>query len=221
MDLVRDGVTSRHSKRQDDPPETRWCPCCEAFVALANFSKTQRGYCRPCDSAYHAQRRGGYLYGPMIPTSSGLHRCTRCRQIKPLSEFPPPYRNVSGQLIYRSYCKPCFLPIKRIYIATHKEAAKLNGRRTRNRRRDRILEVYGTTCACCGTSDKVFLSIDHINGDGMAHRKRLGYRASGGPFYSWLVRNNFPPGFQTLCRNCNWAKHVLGSLDLCPHRANS
>lgn len=34
-------------------------------------------------------------------------------------------------------------------------------------------------------------------------------------FYQWLEDNDYPPGFQTLCHNCNHAKHVLG---VCPHR---
>ena len=31
----------------------------------------------------------------------------------------------------------------------------------------------------------------------------------------WLKRNDYPPGFQVLCHNCNWAKHALGR---CPHQ---
>ncbi len=36
---------------------------------------------------------------------------------------------------------------------------------------------------------------------------------SGKTFYDWLMKNNFPQGFQTLCWNCNFAKHKFGE---CP-----
>jgi hypothetical protein len=75
----------------------------------------------------------------------------------------------------------------------------------------KIFEAYGgARCACCGDTHLAFLSIDHINGDGALHRKTV----PGPLLYPWLRRNNFPPGFQVLCRNCNWAKGMYG---ICPH----
>ncbi len=53
----------------------------------------------------------------------------------------------------------------------------------------------------------------HINGGGSKHRKELGL--IGRAFYAWLVHNNFPSGFQTLCHNCNQAKSLYG---ICPHQ---
>jgi len=44
---------------------------------------------------------------------------------------------------------------------------------------------------------------------GGKHRKELGNKS----IYKWLVQNNFPSGFQTLCYNCNFAK---GSKKCCP-----
>lgn len=69
---------------------------------------------------------------------------------------------------------------------------------------------YGWKCICCGEIEVAFLTIDHINNDGAEHRRKVGPH-----LYEWLVRNNFPESFQTLCRNCNWAKHTLG---VCPHK---
>lgn len=66
-------------------------------------------------------------------------------------------------------------------------------------------------CNCCGIDTIEFMAIDHINGGGHQHRKSLGV---GGNFYSWLKRNNYPPGFQVLCHNCNLAKGFYGE---CPH----
>jgi|SRR5882762_620429 len=81
----------------------------------------------------------------------------------------------------------------------------------KRRIRQEIINAYGGFCKCCGIKNLVFLDIDHINNDGASHRKEVGF---GLAFYLWLRRNHFPEGFQVLCKNCNWAKFVLGK---CPH----
>jgi hypothetical protein len=68
-------------------------------------------------------------------------------------------------------------------------------------------------CTCCGETHNIFLTVDHVNGDGAEHRKELGVKG-GAEFYRWLIANDFPPGFTILCMNCNFAK---GRGFLCPH----
>lgn len=46
------------------------------------------------------------------------------------------------------------------------------------------------------------LQLDHINGGGNRHRKQ-----TQNHIYRWVLRNQFPAGFQVLCANCNRAKH--------------
>ena len=93
-------------------------------------------------------------------------------------------------------------------------------RRNDQRMKDACYEAYGGyRCACCGESHPQFLTIDHINNDGAAHRKDVnnGLRRGGGKkIYTWLISNNFPAGFQILCMNCNWGKARNGGI--CPHR---
>lgn len=91
---------------------------------------------------------------------------------------------------------------ERTYAQQYRDAAK-----------DRVFEHYGESCGCCGESTRVFLAIDHIENNGAQHRREV--NVSGDSVYRWLVRNDFPEGFQTLCHNCNWAKYALGS---CPHQ---
>ena len=67
------------------------------------------------------------------------------------------------------------------------------------------------TCQCCGYQGLPFLSIDHINGDGKIHRKKI----TSSSLPHWIVKNNFPPDFQILCHNCNLAK---GTSNICPHK---
>lgn len=66
-------------------------------------------------------------------------------------------------------------------------------------------------CVCCGESEMAFLSIDHIDGGGCEHRRQI----KSNRIYNWLINNRFPDGFQVLCFNCNFAKHVYG---VCPHQ---
>jgi len=72
----------------------------------------------------------------------------------------------------------------------------------------------GMICACCGETMEAFLSIDHINNDGAEHRKGVNRRN----LYKWLKANNYPPGFQILCMNCNFGKARNGGV--CPHKTS-
>ena len=89
--------------------------------------------------------------------------------------------------------------------------------------RDALYKHYGNKCACCGETESMFLSIDHINNDGAKHRKELwtlaSRRSSGTHLYKWIIKNNYPANFQLLCMNCNTGKHRNGGT--CPHKTAS
>lgn len=85
--------------------------------------------------------------------------------------------------------------------------------------RAEVFEAYGGyKCACCGETEPMFLTIDHIANDGNTHRRELVKKIGKGgtAFFDWLRRMKFPKGFQVLCRNCNWGKHA--NHGVCPHR---
>ena len=73
-----------------------------------------------------------------------------------------------------------------------------------------VMTHYGNgNCACvkCGESRLACLSIDHIHGNGAEDRRNLGMKnQSSERFYSYLIRMDFPSGYQTLCMNCQWVK---------------
>jgi hypothetical protein len=75
-----------------------------------------------------------------------------------------------------------------------------------------VLDYYGNACACCGESNKGFLTLDHINGGGSEERKR------NGELWTYLVKNNFPDGYQILCYNCNCGRQQNSGV--CPHVTN-
>jgi len=95
---------------------------------------------------------------------------------------------------------------------------RLEYKRQKDQRNREIVLLYYShgqmECACCGSTDKWSLSIDHIANNGKEERKQLKI-GSGAPFYAWLIRHGFPEGYQVLCRNCNWGKRRFGK---CPHQ---
>lgn len=77
------------------------------------------------------------------------------------------------------------------------------GRRNHRKLRAAVFDHYGWACACCGSTERP--SIDHVNGDGVEHRRSVGIN-TGTKTYHWLIANGFPEGFQTLCGPCNASK---------------
>ena len=83
--------------------------------------------------------------------------------------------------------------------------------RSRNARlRGLCFDHYGRECACCGETELLFLTFDHINGGGRKHNEKVGY------IPRWLVSQGFPDGFQVLCMNCNLGRSINGGV--CPHQ---
>ena len=61
---------------------------------------------------------------------------------------------------------------------------------------------YGEVCNNCKTNEN--LVIDHIVEDGKEFRDKV--RRSGGSFYHWISKNNYPDDLQVLCQRCNLNK---------------
>ena len=84
-----------------------------------------------------------------------------------------------------------------------------------------MFATYGPACACCGEHRDPFLTLDHVDGNGTAHRLKLFGRinSAGQTFYKYLFDNGFPndPELQVLCANCNLATHN----GRCPHLRKS
>ncbi len=107
------------------------------------------------------------------------------------------------------YSKTRYKNRKEIYAMQHK---------TYNQNaRLKVLQYYcgseNPFCMCDGCNEHMleFLSIDHMEGGGNEHRKKIG---TGIGMYRWFIKNNFPSGYQVLCHNCNLAKGFYG---ICPH----
>lgn len=173
---------------------------------------------------------------------SKLKKCRACGVVKPLSDFYRCASRRSAADGLQTACKACqkgehaawfkanrarareyarrsglkhrprkLAYARTYYQANHEEAlAKARARLLRLKRE--AYDVYGHVCACCGESEPLFLSIDHMNNDGYAHRKLLGRKTL---IYLWLKRHGYPRTFQVLCMNCNYGKRMNGGV--CPH----
>ena len=85
----------------------------------------------------------------------------------------------------------------------------------RRRTRIKALQKYGGKCVCCGELELLFLTIDHINGDGMKDRVHHG----GTGWFMELLRAPTRVDLQVLCYNCNMGREVNGGV--CPHHSPS
>ena len=125
-----------------------------------------------------------------------------------------------GEIVWRpkTRCRTCYV--------THRYPDE--GRRTsqyvkdylktwRQNLRAEVFSHYGGRCVCCGETEDVFLVIDHVLDNGAEERRRINKGkargASGSATYLYIRRSGFPPDYQVLCHNCNFAKAHGG----CPH----
>lgn len=98
----------------------------------------------------------------------------------------------------------------RRWRALNRDKWNANSKRQQDKLRRLVFDHYGWRCACCDEDHPEFLTIDHINEGGNAHR-----RTFTGPIYRLFKKLGFPPEYQTLCWNCNAAKSIKGG---CPHQ---
>ena len=113
-----------------------------------------------------------------------------------------PLKNKKARAVYQSAYGTSHLVERRNYYREY---------------RRRVLGAYSDgimKCRCCGEGTYEFLSIDHIDGGGSAHRRTLGSKY----IYSWLIQQGFPKGYQVLCHNCNMGRKI--NKGYCPEHAH-
>lgn len=116
----------------------------------------------------------------------------------------------------KEYKHNYYLNVYKKWRQEHRDIVNTQHKNYQQRQKMKVFTYYSGNppkCACCGETHIEFLSIDHINNDGYAHRKLLGF--CGNRIYTWLIKNNFPDGFQILCMNCQFGKRLNG---VCPHK---
>jgi hypothetical protein len=150
--------------------------------------------------------------------------CKCCNLKKPINEFRK-WRNTCRQCLRDSYKDYRLRSIEKrrqydkSYYYSHKEYKNKkryeyhmrdpekyhrdNQQRTLDLKKAAFEAYGGCRCMNCDKTDLVILTIDHINGNGIKHRKEVGPNT-----YRWLKKNNYPKGYQVLCFNCNCTKNI-------------
>lgn len=152
--------------------------------------------------------------------------CTKCGKVKPLDEFSYHPKTRDGR---QPRCRACCNERERLDRLENPERYRVRHQKRRVAQAahqaryyaedcEQVFGYYGEECACCGATEQ--LEVDHVGGGGNQHRDELTGSGSGIHLYRWLIKNDFPPGFQVLCRPCNrhkgdgercWLDHSEGA----------
>jgi len=104
------------------------------------------------------------------------------------------------------------------YSKSHREKSNIASKKSQQKTRLKVIKHYSQgkmCCACCGESIIRFLNIDHIDNDGYKYKFK-GEAHSSHRLWYFLIKHNFPDGYQVLCFNCNLGKS--GNKGICPHQ---
>lgn len=183
----------RNERLEKDPT----CRVCGKTKTVADFPKTAVDYaCTECRGKYaiqkYREKRAKMNSDELQALKDKINARQKAARDKRLSEM--------SEEEAKSY----------------KDRINAGNTERRNAVRDAVYKAYGGyKCACCGETERAFLSIDHIHNDGAEHKRRFKLQ-TGEQLYRWLIRHNFPPGFQILCMNCQWGKR--NNNGVCPHQ---
>jgi hypothetical protein len=95
----------------------------------------------------------------------------------------------------------------RSHYKNNKDLIKAQVRQSQLKTKMEVLSHYSggaPYCKICNEKDVHFLGLDHLNGGGKAHKRKIG--GAGGYVYLWARKNEYPAIFQVLCHNCNIRK---------------
>jgi len=136
--------------------------------------------------------------------------CRGCKVVLTEENWPPYYRK-KPQRQYK--CFECTRSERALYNKNSKDRRSLLLKRRREEQKKRAYQAYGGKCTCCGEPNWKFLTFDHVNNDGAAHRRKIGKNR----LYEWLEKNGYPKdGFQLHCWSCNLGKYHNNGV--CPHK---
>ena len=174
--------------RSERPPAERKRPGPRARIPECHPDRKHcaRGLCGAC---YQQDKRAGTL-----PTEQA-----KCHPERPV--------------LARGLCHQCYGKLRYDEDPEKfRKAARVGQAGRRKRLRDELVAAYGGRCNCprCPEINPAFLTLEHVNGDGKAHRAEVGSHS-----YADLRRRGWPQdGFTLLCWNCNAATRFGRT---CPH----
>lgn len=169
-----------------------------------------------CMSCNHARSRRGSVDGK--PNDNHLAY---------LSKFVPKLKRPDGVPPQSTRYKNNYKCFNAKTISLMKEYKNITFKHWLFKRKIKIFTYYSKhdyiTCECCGETRLVRLSLDHEENDGATERKKLSRGLLSGcspqDLYQKIINENFPPGYQVQCMNCNHGRGRKNNPDhICPHK---
>lgn len=114
--------------------------------------------------------------------------CPRCQTTKATTDFNQSRSRSDG---LSGWCKDCY--------------REVNAELARRQRAELVL-VLGGKCGACGFYHPLAMQVDHVNGDGAAHRRSM---TNTHPRTLLRLVLESPAEFQLLCANCNAIKRIV------------
>jgi hypothetical protein len=210
------GLTATEVRLMFDSASKR-CKTCGEVKPLGEYTKDRdkrdghRGSCRECE-----RRRDRRRYQENRDAKLEYQRQYYEANVQAVRDYQLRYREANPDKIsernqrwYQANHEEA-TAARRRYHEANRDRLNANQRQRSARIRDAVLEHYGRICACPDCYSTESLGIDHIDGNGRQHRLELfgnnAWKSGAVRFHYWLIKNNFPPGFQTLCGRCNTSK---------------
>jgi hypothetical protein len=216
----------RHFRIKQEREQNRVCVICGQEPSLADVRygarcKARMQKARANNANWNRERAKTLLSNGICakcgkyPVIEGYKHCLDCKEKSRIGQYNRRMKRISKGLCYRCGQRPiCDESISACEACLRRDYLPDKTKEIRERNKDLCFAAYGgAVCACCGETTRKFLTFDHINNDGAAHRKS---DPSAGNLVNWLKTNDFPEGFQVLCFNCNYGKKVNGGI--CPHK---
>lgn len=185
----------------------RTCRVCGLSRELSAFKLAKGGYrSRECMLCMHDRYARDTASGSRDVPPGTLLRCKKCGETRDRDQFP-----LSTSGYRRGECKPCKNGRRVPQSAASRWAEK-------RAVRDEVFTAMGGECECCGEGEYAFLTVDHSDGGGAAHRLAMSpdhpRQFAGVRMYRWIKHAGYPAGFRLLCANCQMAS---ARLEGCPH----
>jgi hypothetical protein len=140
-------------------------------------------------------------------TLAHMKTCIKCEVIKDLDEYPLDGSKSDG---HKGTCKECWRAHQRAYVALKGSQYRYDKmRKWRLKLKQRAVNALGGKCVCCGETELLFLTLDHVNEDGGTHRKSDD-RARSTKLWQQMLSGECNYEMQVLCANCHLAKNGPG-----------
>ena len=158
---------------------------------------------------------------------SNTRRCVECARHRNRKartaghfDFYVKQKAATAKSLRSDLCPSCHLrppiPEKRCCPVCTERRKGIN-KRFNERAKTIIFNYYGKSCICCGETEPLFLTLDHINNDGRQDRPKDGSTSIWYKKIATLIRTGKPrKDLRVMCYNCNCGR--ARNRGICPHQ---